>query len=62
MGLKWASEYGRIDFIEYLIKKRNIITGFKEALDWAEHSRKMTENARDKIVKYLKDKIKEYGN
>lgn len=60
VALKWAAEYGRIEFIEYMIKERNIRSGFKEALDWINHGRKMTDEAKAKMQEYLKDKIEKY--
>lgn len=60
MGLKWAAEYGRIEFIEYMINERNIRSGFKEALSWISHSRKMTDEVKVKLQEYLKDKIERY--
>lgn len=60
MGLKWAAEYGRVDFIEYMVNERDIKTGFKQALDWIGHSRKMTDEAKAKMQEYLRDKIEKY--
>jgi hypothetical protein len=60
MGIKWAAEYGRISFIEYMIRERNIRVGFKEAIDWVSHSRKMTDDAKAKVLDYLREKANKY--
>lgn len=53
MAVKWASEYGRIDFIEYMINESGVKTGFKEALGWISHSRKIPEDKKNETVAYL---------
>ena len=60
MHVKWAANYCRTDFLDYMIE-HGVNGGFKTALDWAEHSRKMTPEDNAKIVAYLKDKIKIFG-
>jgi hypothetical protein len=60
MQLKWAAEYGRLDFIDYMIEK-GVTTGFKAALSWLNHSRKIPDAKKKEVVAYLEDKIKQYG-
>lgn len=61
MHVKWAANYCRTDFLDYMIE-HGVQNGFKSALDWAEHSRKMSPADNAKIVAYLKDKIQKFGN
>ena len=60
MQLKWAAEYGRLDFIDYMIEK-GVTTGFKAALSWLNHSRKIPDAKKKEVIAYLEDKIKQYG-
>lgn len=60
MHVKWAANYCRTDFLDYMIE-HGVHSGFKEALDWAEHSKKISPKHNDIIKAYLKDKIKKYG-
>lgn len=59
MQIKWAAEYGRINFIEYMIEK-GIKSGFKAALSWLNHSRKIPDDKKQEVVAYLNDKVKQY--
>lgn len=59
MQLKWAAEYGRLDFIEYMIEK-GVKTGFKAALSWLNHSRKIPDSTKKEVIDYLQDKVKQY--
>ncbi len=59
VAIKWAAEYGRIEFIDYIVE-HGARTGFKNALRWIKHSRKLNDKDKDKIVKYLEDKIEKY--
>jgi len=61
MAIKWAAEYGRLNFIDYMISK-GVKTGFKAALSWLNHSRKTPDNVKKTTVAYLEDKIKQYGD
>lgn len=57
MSIKWAAEYCRLDFIDYIIEKHGIdVAVFKDAIGWVFHSRKAPEH-KDKTIKYLQDKI-----
>lgn len=60
MHVKWAANYCRTEFLDYMVE-HGVDGGFKTALDWASHSRKMDQKNIDKIVAYLKDKIKIFG-
>ena len=60
MQLKWAAEYGRLDFIDYMIEK-GVTSGFKAALSWLNHSRKIPDAKKKEVIAYLEDKIKQYG-
>ncbi len=59
MQLKWAAEYGRLDFIEFMIEK-GVKTGFKAALSWLNHSRKIPDTNKKEVVAYLEDKVKQF--
>ena len=61
MHVKWAANYCRTDFLDYMIE-HGVQNGFKSALDWVEHSRKILPADNAKIVAYLKDKIQKFGN
>ena len=60
MQIKWAAEYGRLDFIDYMIEK-GIKSGFKAALSWLNHSRKIPDSKKKEVTAYLQDKISQYG-
>jgi hypothetical protein len=60
MPVKWAAEYGRLDFIDIMVEK-GVKNGFKAALTWLSHSRKTSAAVKDKTIAYLQDKIKEFG-
>lgn len=60
MAVKWAAEYGRLEFIDYMIQERNITDGFKEAISWISHSRKIPDAKKKEVEAYLKDKIEKY--
>ena len=59
MPVKWAAEYGRLDFIDIMIEK-GVRGGFKAALTWLSHSRKTTPEVKKRTIEYLEDKIKQY--
>lgn len=61
MAIKWAAEYGRLNFIDYMIEK-GVKIGFKAALSWLKHSRKIPDDKKVITIAYLDDKIKEYGD
>ena len=61
MAIKWAAEYGRLNFIDYMLEK-GVKTGFKAALSWLKHSRKIPDDKKVITIAYLDDKIKEYGD
>jgi len=61
MAIKWAAEYGRLNFIDYMLEK-GVKTGFKAALSWLKHSRKIPDDKKAITIAYLEDKIKEYGD
>ena len=61
MAIKWAAEYGRLNFIDYMLEK-GVKTGFKSALSWLKHSRKIPDDKKAITVAYLENKIKEYGD
>ncbi len=60
MPLKWSAEYGRFDFVEYMVNELELKTGFKSALTWIAHARKVPTEVKEKMVEYLKDKIEKY--
>lgn len=60
MQVKWAAEYGRLDFLNYMIE-HGINSGFKSALAWLNHSRKLPDDKKKEMVDFLNQKIKEYG-
>jgi len=60
MGVKWAAEYGRLQFIDYMINEKGINSGFAEALGWISHSRKIPADKKKEVEEYLKDKIEKY--
>lgn len=60
MPLKWAAEYGRFDFIDYMIDELGLKTGFKSALTWIAHARKVPQPVKEKMIEYIKDKIEKY--
>ncbi len=56
--VKWAAEYGRIDFIDYMIENNLVNSdGIKDALNWAPHSRKIPADKMDEVVEYLNRKL-----
>jgi len=59
MAVKWAAEYGRIDFIDFMIEQ-GVKAGFSEALSWISHSRKIPDDKKKETEEYLKDKISKY--
>lgn len=59
MPLKWAAEHYRLNFIDYLIEL-GVNSGFKAALSWINHARKVPPALKAETVKYLEDKIKKY--
>jgi hypothetical protein len=63
MIIKWAAEYGRVDFIKYLVENgldKSFTDGdWKEAITWINHARKMPEATKNEVVKYLQSNIKE---
>ena len=59
MGIKWASEYGRFDFMDYMIDN-GVVTGFKNSMGWLGHSRKMSDDDKKMTARYLYDKINKY--
>jgi len=62
MILKWAAEYNRMNILEYLFNDygyKPTKDGLNAALNWMAHSRKMTDEDKEVMVKYLKDKIAE---
>ena len=61
MAIKWAAEYGRLNFIDYMLE-RGVKTGFKAALAWLKHSRKIPDDKKAITIAYLEDKIKEHGD
>ena len=61
MAIKWAAEYGRLNFIDYMLEK-GVKTGFKAALSWLKHSRKIPDDKKVITIAYLDDKIKQYGD
>jgi ankyrin repeat protein len=61
MAIKWAAEYGRLNFIDYMLEK-GVKSGFKSALSWLKHSRKIPDDKKAITIAYLEDKIKEYGD
>lgn len=59
MPVKWASEYGRLDFIDIMIEK-GVRGGFKAALTWLSHSRKTSPEVKKKTIEYLEDKVQKF--
>ena len=59
MSIKLAAEYGRLNFIDYMIEN-GVKGGFKSALGWLKHSRKIPQDKKLITISYLEDKIKEY--
>jgi len=60
MAVKWAAEYGRLEFIDYMISEKGIKSGFTEAKGWISHSRKISEEKKKEVEAYLVDKIEKY--
>jgi hypothetical protein len=59
MPVKWAAEYGRLDFIDIMIEK-GVRGGFKAALTWLSHSRKTSPEVKKKTIEYLEDKVQKF--
>ena len=63
MIIKWAAEYGRTHFIKYLVEngldKSFTDSDWKEAITWINHARKMPDDIKNEVVKYLESNIKE---
>ena len=59
-AVKWAAEYGRTDMIDYMIDECGLTSGFRAALNWIRHTKKMTPELNAKVVEYLEDKIDKY--
>lgn len=59
MPVKWAAEYGRFEFMDFLID-HGVRDGFMNALVWLKHSRKMNDTDKDRTIKYLEEKIEKY--
>jgi hypothetical protein len=60
LAVKWSAEYGRIEFIDWLIEKGNIEQGdpvFAQALSWISHSRKIHPDRREEVDEYLRSKM-----
>lgn len=62
MIIKWAAETARLDFIKYLVDngldKSFTDSDWKEAINWINHARKMPDDIRAEVVKYLESNIK----
>ena len=56
--LKHAAEYGRLDMIDYMVDN-GLKTGFKEAIEWLKHSRKIPEKLNTEVINYLKKIVEE---
>ena len=59
MQVKWAAEYGRLNFIDFMIEK-GVKSGFKAAKSWLSHSRKIPADTKVEVEAYLDAKIKQY--
>ena len=59
MIIKWASEYGRADFIDYVIEK-GANTGFAAAYTWLGLSRKISLENRKEMAEYLVEKMEQF--
>lgn len=59
MIIKWASEYGRADFIDYVIEK-GAKTGFAAAYSWLGLSRKISLENRKEMAEYLVEKMEQF--
>ena len=59
--IKWCAEYGRVDFIEYLMNERGVKNGFAQAYEWLKNSRKIAEKEKAEILDYLEDKSYKFG-
>lgn len=62
MVLKWASEYNRIDILEYT-KEQGYFdkvddNEWEDAVRWISHARKINEDDKAKMVQYLKSQMK----
>jgi hypothetical protein len=42
--------------------EKGVKTGFKAALSWLKHSRKIPDDKKAITISYLENKIKEYGD
>lgn len=60
--LRWASEYARIEMIEYAIEELGLEFTAKEwrdPLTWIAHGGRINDEAKNRITKYLESKAKE---
>lgn len=60
MIVKWASDYNRIEFIDYMIDNCDLRVGFKAAAEWMPHNRKVSDVDKKNVIAYLNDKAKKY--
>ena len=54
--LKWAAEYARFDFMDYLIEN-GFGTKIEPAIEWLKHSNRITDEKKEEVYNYLKSKI-----
>jgi hypothetical protein len=59
MPLRWAAEYGRIEFIDFMIEK-GMKEGFTDAAKWSQVSTRLTPEYKEKVKNYLTEKANEF--
>lgn len=60
IAIKYAAEYGRIDFIIALVSDFGIKEGFVQALSWSLHSRKITDDQSKRVRSLLNEYARKY--
>lgn len=63
MIIKWSAEYARLDILNFLkeegYSKDFKSSDWKEAIIWISHSRKINDEKKDVVIRYLENEIKE---
>jgi hypothetical protein len=62
MIVKYAADYGRIDILEHLretgLDKSFTDSDWEEGINWLRHARKINDTYKEKVIDYLKSRLK----
>lgn len=61
MIIKWASEYARLDILDFLaeqgLSEKFTVKEWEEAITWISHSRKINQEIKERVIAYLENEI-----